>query len=144
MVLSGNKLKTAPLLVEAQFLVHELASGCLPPTDEVTENMLRLYKYSLFCLSSADPEKIASVLQVLKTLQGGWDTEKDGRTGRKRRNSAPGSITQAGYCHLIFLCRRPHSFNPVSPAGSPSWPLKFERDLDTFTSFLSYISTLLL
>ncbi len=72
LALEGKTLQAGPPILQSQFIVHALASGYLPPEDAISVDLVRLFSYCLSCLGTVEPEKLSSVLNVLRTLQTGF------------------------------------------------------------------------
>jgi flagellin-specific chaperone FliS len=72
--LAGNPEEARKRLLQARLIISSLASATVANTNDVGNNFARLYEFILHCLESPSENSILDALQVLTTLQEGFQT----------------------------------------------------------------------
>jgi flagellar biosynthetic protein FliS len=95
----NNPYPALSVLAKAQLIVAELASGVNPEAGEVSVNLLRLYEFVSYCITTRRPEQLDAGVRVLRTLKQGFDAIRDEAVALERQ----GAIPALDVGHLLHL-----------------------------------------
>ncbi len=84
-----NPYPALSLMAKAQLIVAELASGVNPEAGEISVNLLRLYEFVSYCISTRQPDQLDASVRVLRTLKQGFDAIRDEAVELERNGAIP-------------------------------------------------------
>jgi flagellin-specific chaperone FliS len=96
----GDSIRAMPSLLRSQFILAALASGLDLSQGELPWNLLRLYEYALYCLGQGSVSRIASALDVSRTLREGLEDIRAEAIRFEVSKKSPRPLTLSAF-HLI-------------------------------------------
>jgi flagellar biosynthetic protein FliS len=99
MMRQNNPFPAMSLLAKAQLIVAELASGVNPDAGEVSVNLLRLYEFVSYSITTRRPGQLDAAVRVLCSLKQGFDTIRDEAVELERK----GAIPAVDVSHLVQM-----------------------------------------
>ncbi len=89
-LLAGDRAAALPLMIKAQLIVSELASGVrLEGNEEVGTNLLRLYQFVANELREPRVANVANARKILVTLREGFQAIRTEATDLERAGMVP-------------------------------------------------------